>query len=162
MVTGFASAFAATGAVVPSLAAAGCININSFEFHAVRSYFCANECKIKLAFHRHIINNKQGEHTCGGMDGTLVPLCSGLCRFSPFHSLSVSSESSNCDFHCEARVSPPPPFVTCCSADTLSSSICANCVIEQSRTAERPPLTCCRLSALLLGSLLRGSLCSVT
>lgn len=102
------------------------------------------------------------EFTCGGMDGTLVPLCSGLCRFSPFHSLSVSSESSNCDFHCEARVNPPPPFVTCCSADTLSSSICANCVIEQSRIAERPPLTCCRLSALLLGSLLRGSLCSVT
>lgn len=96
------------------------------------------------------------------MDGAFVPLCSGLCKFSPFHSLSVSSESSNCDFHCEARVKPPPPLVTCCRADTLSSSICANCVIEQSRTAERPALICCRFSALLLGSLLRGSLCSVT
>jgi hypothetical protein len=41
-------------------------------------------------------------HTCE----VSVCLCSGLCRFSPFHSLSVSSESSNCDFHCDARVKP--------------------------------------------------------
>jgi hypothetical protein len=27
---------------------------------------------------------------------------------------------------------PPPPRVTCCKADTFSSSIKANCVIEQS------------------------------
>jgi len=62
-----------------------------------------------------------------------VCLCSGLCRFSPFHSLSVSSESSNCDFHCDASVKPPPPRVTCCRAETLSSSITANCVIDVSR-----------------------------
>lgn len=41
-------------------------------------------------------------HTCD----VRVCLCSGLCRFSPFHSLSVSSESSNCDFHCDASVKP--------------------------------------------------------
>jgi hypothetical protein len=41
-------------------------------------------------------------HTCE----VRVCLCSGLCRFSPFHSLSVSSESSNCDFHCDASVKP--------------------------------------------------------
>ena len=32
--------------------------------------------------------------------------CSGLCKCSPCSSSSVSSESSNCDFHCEASVIP--------------------------------------------------------
>ena len=35
--------------------------------------------------------------------------CSGLCRCSACSSLSVSSESSNCDFHCDASVSPALP-----------------------------------------------------
>lgn len=59
-------------------------------------------------------------------------LCSGLCRLSAFSSLSVSSESSNCDFHCEARVRPPPPPLVA-GWDTLSSSARANWVMDTSR-----------------------------
>ena len=70
-------------------------------------------------------------------------LCSGLCRCSPFISVSFSlpspSESSNCDFQRECSVSPalPPPCVY--AAETLSSSIMAICVTELSPPPP-PPL----------------------
>jgi hypothetical protein len=64
-------------------------------------------------------------HTCE----VRVCLCSGLCRFSPFHSLSVSSESSNCDFHCDASVRPAHNNIQLykeCHFTTVQIYVCFN------------------------------------